>query len=193
MKDAIDSMIESWASGGKKPRKSRKLAESTATAAPAAPDSAAPDSEGAPAPSIEDPKDFNPMTHLPCGHWSVQFVPDHEREPIERSGLTHVFTKSVEVKAPGPETCPACAAGKPGHPQYQSGEWRRPVPPSQRRTLEKSSPSFPGYPGLCADPDTGLYIGGLGNDCSRYNGGPERCIVHASPTPSSSERKGSLP
>jgi hypothetical protein len=34
---------------------------------------------------------------------------------------------------------------------------------------------------MCADPETGLYIGGLGNDCRYYHSGPERCVVHAKP------------
>jgi hypothetical protein len=141
----------------------------------------------------EDSKDFDPPTYLPCGHWTSQSIPDPDREPlIDRGGHQHVFRKNVTVTAPGPETCPACAAGTPGHPQYQKGEWRTPVPVSQRRTVEKSSPGYPGYPGLCTDPETGLYIGGLGNNCSRYNEGPERCVYHASlitPRKSHSDRR----
>jgi len=50
------------------------------------------------------------------------------------------------------------------------------VPLHLRRTPEKHGGM--GWPGLCCDPDTGLYIGGFGNNC-RYNDGPERCVVHA--------------
>lgn len=52
-----------------------------------------------------------------------------------------------------------------------------PVPVSHRRSPEKEGGM--GWPGLCCDPKTGLYIGGVGNDCRYYHNGPERCIIHA--------------
>ena len=52
-----------------------------------------------------------------------------------------------------------------------------PVPPNHRRSPEKEGGM--GWPGLCCDPATGLYIGGVGNDCRYYHNGPERCVVHA--------------
>ena len=56
-----------------------------------------------------------------------------------------------------------------------------PVPENQRRTLEKERSM--GWPGLCCDPETGLYIGGVGNDCRHNNSGKARCVVHAAPVP----------
>jgi hypothetical protein len=53
-----------------------------------------------------------------------------------------------------------------------------PVPEGQRRSHEKQRVEW-GWPGLCCDPKTGLYIGGVGNDCRYYHTGPERCVVHA--------------
>ena len=53
-----------------------------------------------------------------------------------------------------------------------------PVPEAMRRTQEKDKGN--GWPGLCCDPATGLYIGGLGNNCRHYNDAPNRCVVHAS-------------
>lgn len=53
-----------------------------------------------------------------------------------------------------------------------------PVPESQRRSPEKQRIEW-GWPGLCCDPKTGLYIGGIGNDCRYYHNGNERCVVHA--------------
>lgn len=54
-----------------------------------------------------------------------------------------------------------------------------PVPENQRRTLEKERSA--GWPGLCCDPVSGLYIGGVGNDCRYRDGGKVRCVVHALP------------
>jgi len=54
-----------------------------------------------------------------------------------------------------------------------------PVPVNQRRTVEKER--IAGWPGLCCDPATNLYIGGVGNDCRYRDGGKVRCVVHAVP------------
>ena len=51
------------------------------------------------------------------------------------------------------------------------------LPQGLRRTPEKDE--GPGFPGLCCDPKTGFYIGGLGNDCRHYNKGKQRCVAHA--------------
>lgn len=53
-----------------------------------------------------------------------------------------------------------------------------PVPERQRRSFEREQVTW-GWPGLCCDPKTGFYIGGIGNDCRYYHKGPERCVVHA--------------
>lgn len=131
-------------------------------------------------PYVDDtplPEDWDPPTHLPCGHWNRQTIPNPEAEPVKDHQVPR--TLSVKVGQPGPEHCPDCAAGKPGDPRYQEEGWQTPVPERMRRTKEKSDPSYPGYPGLCTDPETGFYIGGLGNDCSRYHKGKARCEYHA--------------
>ena len=51
------------------------------------------------------------------------------------------------------------------------------VPKAIRKSPEKQRGL--GWPGLCCDPATGLYIGGLGNNCRHYHSGPERCVIHA--------------
>jgi hypothetical protein len=51
-----------------------------------------------------------------------------------------------------------------------------PVPQHRRRSKEREATG--GWAGLCCDPETGFYIGGLGNNCRYYHKGPERCIVH---------------
>jgi hypothetical protein len=66
---------------------------------------------------------------------------------------------------------------------HLSVDWRvkglhTPLPVHVRRTSEKDG--GPGFPGLCADSVTGLYIGGLGNNCRHYHDGSERCVVHRS-------------
>ena len=116
----------------------------------------------------------SPMRHLDCGHWNYQQVP--VEPPDSKSPGKFTPQKTVLVKHP--KDCPACEAGKPGDPRYQKGKWQKPVPESMRRN--RFSNDSPGYQGLCSDPETGLYIGGVGNDC-RYNShnGGTRCIHHA--------------
>ena len=114
------------------------------------------------------PDDWDPVDTLPCGHSTHQRVPDPEVEK------RHVVERIYE---PGAGQCPACKAGTKGDPRFQEGKWRTPVLEKNRRSIEKAG--TPGYPGLCADPSTGFYIGGLGNDCRHYHEGPERCLVHA--------------
>jgi hypothetical protein len=140
-----------------------------------------PEPEASPAPTRSTyvptpiPEDWDPPTHLPCGHWNHQLV----RNTDTVSGFPTIATVA---SGPGPDHCPACADGKTGNPRYQVGEWRKPVPVAHRRTKEKSDPSYPGFPGLCTDPETGLYIGGLANNCARHHDGDERCEVHAAMT-----------
>jgi len=126
--------------------------------------------------------EFTPPSHLACGHWDLQSVPDPTApEPPAEDYQRKVQTISVSVESP--ESCPSCAARKPGDPRYQEGEYRKPVPLASRRTPEKSARSYPGFPGLCTDPETGFYIGGIANDCSKYHPGKERCVFHVPKSP----------
>lgn len=122
--------------------------------------------------------EFTPPSHLACGHWDRQSVPDPSA-PEPPAEDYHRKVRTISVSVGSPEACPSCAAGKPGDPRYQEGEYRKPVPLASRRTPEKSASSYPGFPGLCTDPETGFYIGGIANDCSRYHPGTERCVFHA--------------
>lgn len=51
-----------------------------------------------------------------------------------------------------------------------------PVPKALRRSPERERSG--GFPGLCCDPETGLYIGGIGNHCRHHHKGKARCVVH---------------
>lgn len=114
---------------------------------------------------------------LPCGHtnWSHQ-------------GVTEDDPHQVAARAEG-FCCAALAAATASHHRLNPGtnrkavlpvDWRvkglhEPIPEALRRSPDKEGGY--GFPGLCADPETGLYIGGVGNNC-RLHGGPERCVVH---------------
>lgn len=107
--------------------------------------------------------------------------------------------KATAKSGPGPEM-PECghtnwytaaeneAARAAGHccrggqqkvvPCFRSlrGKYRRPVPVTSRRTVEKERTG--GFPGLCCD-DGGYYIGGVGNDCLRWRPeGTSPCRAH---------------
>jgi len=140
---------------------------------------------------VEDNDDFDydrswppegwvaPVT-LPCGHMN------HKGH-----GVTEDDPKQVAARAEG--FC--CAAAKQNAQQVArlnpgtSGRnvhlhvnWRvrgltHPVPKALRRSPEREASG--GFPGLCCDPESGLYIGGLGNNCRHYHTGSERCVIHA--------------
>ena len=69
-----------------------------------------------------------------------------------------------------------CCASWKNQPDWRVLGLTHPVPKGTRRTAEKQEGL--GWPGLCCDPETGFYIGGLANDCRHYHSGPERCVVH---------------
>lgn len=123
----------------------------------------------------EKPKAPSPHRIMDCGHPNFQRVPKEGTEDEEYL-CNQVRPRNVR-RFNGPEDCYMCSAGLPGKPQYQKGEYRSPVPLGNRRTASKDSHT--GFPGLCADPETGFYIGGVGNNCRLYHDGPERCVAHA--------------
>lgn len=139
---------------------------------------------GCPADDVEHPglpDDWVAPVVFPCGHHNHE---GHGTDPED--------ARQVAAREEG--LC--CAALKDAAEQrqrtnpnqstknaYLSVDWRvkglhTSLPAHLRRTPEKESRM--GFPGLCADPVTGLYIGGLGNNCRHYHDGPERCVVHRS-------------
>lgn len=120
-----------------------------------------------------------PVT-FPCGHRN------HKGH-----GITEDDPKQVAARAEG-FCCAAAQQAAADHARLNPGmstrsvhlhiDWRvrgltHPVPMGLRRSPEREG--GPGWPGLCCDPETGLYIGGLANNCRHYHDGPERCVVHA--------------
>ena len=128
-----------------------------------------------------DGSNFVPRATLPCGHSNT-----------ERHGLTVDHPNQVAAREAG-YCCSAMKAATEEVGNLNPGlagrrkvhlhiDWRvrgltHPVPVGLRRSPERERSG--GFPGLCCDPETGLYIGGLGNNCRHYHTGTERCVVHA--------------
>jgi hypothetical protein len=117
-----------------------------------------------------------PVT-FPCGHTNHNGL-----------GVTEDDPKQVEARDAGH----CCGAMRRAVEATAKHKWNRaptihvdwrvrglwdPLPKVLHRTPERDD--GPGFPGLCCDPKTGLYIGGLANDCRHYNKGKERCVCHA--------------
>ena len=141
---------------------------------------------------VEDDDDFDydrlgtlpegwvgPVT-FPCGHMN------HKGH-----GITEDDPKQIAARAEG-FCCAAAQQAAADHARLNPGmstrsvhlhiDWRvrgltHPVPMGLRRSPEREG--GPGWPGLCCDPKSGLYIGGLGNNCRHYHGTSKRCVVHA--------------
>ena len=102
------------------------------------------------------PENWNPPHPLPeCGHMSYGTQAEHEAAHAEGK---------------------CCANWKNGGINWRVKGIHTLVPVGQRRTIAKDDGL--GFPGLCCDPETGLYIGGTANDCRHYHSGIERCVVH---------------
>ena len=69
-----------------------------------------------------------------------------------------------------------CCAQWRAQPDWYTVGLTKPVPIHMRRSADKIASG--GWPGMCCDPETGLYIGGIGNNCAHHHDGPERCVVH---------------
>jgi hypothetical protein len=108
-----------------------------------------------PEPNFGPPKDWKAPQTLECGHtdWGTQA----EHDPAKADGK-------------------CCANWKNGTVNWRVKGLHTKVPVNQRRSVEREAGQ--GWPGLCCDPETGLYIGGIANDCRHYHDGPERCVVH---------------
>jgi hypothetical protein len=122
------------------------------------------------------PPGYTAPVTFPCGHTNHKGL-----------GITEDAPKQVEAREAGH----CCGAMRRAVEEAAKHKWNRvptihvdwrvrglwdPLPQGLRRTPEKDE--GPGFPGLCCDPETGLYIGGLANDCRHYNKGKERCVSH---------------
>lgn len=89
-------------------------------------------------------------------------------------GCGHIDWHSKAEHAKARENGKCCAGWKSTR-QWRVAGLSMPVPENQRRSLSRPTS---GWQGLCCDPTTGLYIGGVGNDCRHYHKGKVRCVVH---------------
>jgi len=119
-------------------------------------------------PNSKPPKNWMPATVLACGHrnWLAPRAEDRRHEKAREAGFC---------------CYEAQAAKKRGLRTGLSVDWTvrgltHPVPQRARRSIERSHQ--PGFPGLCCSKKTGLYIGGLGNDCRNNPNTKEKCEVH---------------
>lgn len=101
------------------------------------------------------PENWQSPKTLPCGH-------------------TDWFTEAQHQEAQKEGHC--CPDFKSTNYRWQVRGLTHPVAIPFRRSKDKEGRE--GWPGLCCDPVSGLYIGGTGNDCRRADQ-TARCIVHA--------------
>lgn len=106
-----------------------------------------------------DPEYHYESRYMDCGHlkWCYGEVTEYESD--ENGKLKMVGT--------GEYTCLACHRGEYGDPTMMKGEYKdQPVPERLRRTVEKTLSKLC-WPGYCYHPETGVYIGGIGNNCRK--------------------------
>jgi hypothetical protein len=128
------------------------------------------------------PKSLLKARVFPCGHANSTSKNDPQQVLARTEGHCCYAWQLASEKA---------AQVEYGVPQLAVDWYVRgltyPIPEQRRRS--KESEATGGWPGLCCDPDTGLYIGGVGNNCRRHHKGPERCIVHCPKTKSKANKK----
>jgi hypothetical protein len=108
-----------------------------------------------PEPDSGPPKDWKAPQTLKCGHTDWGTRAEHDAARVDGK---------------------CCAQWKHGTVNWRVKGLHTAVPMNQRRSVEREA--CQGWPGLCCDPETNLYIGGVANDCRHYHEGPERCTVH---------------
>ncbi len=119
-----------------------------------------------------------PVT-LPCGHvnWPHHGTTEDDPKQVAAREAGHccarVHKATVEMRRINPGTKHTA----PVQINWTVRGLHHPIPKGLHRSPERESGS--GYPGMCCDPKTGLYIGGIGNNCRHYHDGPERCVIHA--------------
>ena len=105
--------------------------------------------------------------------WKDSKKPDGFTGPrLLECGHTDWFSEAEHTKV---RNNGECCAGYKSPPNWRYLGLTKPVPSSYQRSPEKEAGS--GWPGLCCHPSTGLFIGGVGNDC-RYTKSKARCIMH---------------
>jgi len=108
-----------------------------------------------------------PQTH-PCGHENY-LAPDPEAALNQEARSEGFCCAEAQVKASSQKAAINI--------DWQVRGLAHPVPEVYQATRERHRGL--GYPGLCCSKKTGLYIGGVGNDC-RYSKGRELCQAHES-------------
>lgn len=113
------------------------------------------------------PVNWTPPAVLECGH--TNYAAPDPQDPAHVEAREHGFC------------CAEARLASARQKAALSVDWRvrglsSSVPEKFRRSRDRHN--GPGFPGLCCDPKTGFYIGGVGNDC-RYAKGKKRCTVHA--------------
>lgn len=121
-----------------------------------------------------------PVT-LPCGHmnWPHNgLTPDAPTQTAAREAgfcCARVHEATVETRRLNPGT----KRSAPVQINWQVRGLHEPVPERLRRSPERDmTQGGLGWAGFCTHPETGLYIGGIGNDCRREKG-KVRCLGHA--------------
>ena len=126
------------------------------------------------------PKGWTAPVTFQCGHdnWPHHGLTSDDQRQVEAReagfccGRVHKATVDMHRSNPG------MTRAAPVQINWQVRGIHHPIPKELRRSPERERGG--GYPGLCSHPDTGLYIGGLGNNCRHYHGGSDRCVIHAS-------------
>lgn len=193
----VDSMIEAWAkgrAGSVRASVDTPLAgfegfsltppTKQAEAPPATPLDAAPvvKIKTAPEPDIEPaaglPEGWMPPVVLKCGHmnWPHHGTDEDDGKQVAAREGGHCCAAYAEAFASHRRLNPGVGGRAPVTVQWRVRGLHTPVPMGLRRTKEREA--GPGFTGLCCHPKTGLYIGGVGNDC-RFHKGKARCESHA--------------
>lgn len=137
-----------------------------------------------PAEETEEPKsEFPPPGYvepkvLKCGHMNFNHHGLKEGSPKQKEARKSGFCCSAQHEAHKRHKVlnPVGNMSPSLHVFWDVRGLYEPVPKTMRRTPERSGGQ--GWPGMCCHQETGLYIGGLGNDCRYYHNGKDRCVVH---------------
>lgn len=178
----INSLIVDWAKKGQDRPRTQKVKERDSYNDGGKRAKPVEDTEA----ETEDNKTRKPLAKpvvFRCGHMNFEHhgkEEDHPRqvEARERGYCCVAKEESyIRYKALNPE-------GKSLH-GFITVFWEvrglyEPVPRHMRRDPGRSGSV--GWKGMCCHQETGIYIGGTGNDCRYYNDNGDRCVVHASET-----------